>query len=305
MLTAILLISITLQILAAIKALSLIRSTKIRVAWVLFAIALCLMAFRRILPLYLTVGKAYSTSSLLMEVAGMVLSGCMLVAVHGLGRIVQERWDTGHRLEAMLEEKKLLLREVHHRIKNNLSTTISIINLQKGEIDNQQAIQVLEEATERLHGMMMLYERIYYNRDYRSMRLDEYLQELLEAIISNFGSREKIQLKFSLDPIKLSVHQTFLIGIFINEAVTNAMKYAFQPELPGILEVSARHAAGKVSLKIVDNGPGFPADQRKKNGLGFTLMEGLASQLDGALQFSNQPGACIEIVFEPELLDAD
>lgn len=217
------------------------------------------------------------------------------ITANGLRRKAAEA-----RIEGLLEEKEALLKEVHHRIKNNMNTMISLLSLQSRACkDGDDAVQALQDAMGRLQSMSTLYDKLYRGEDLRSLSLADYLPSLVREIVSTFPGGEGVELVFKVDDIRLGTRQLPLVGIIVNELVTNAMKYAFPAAKGGTLAVSAHGRKARVVLTVEDDGVGLPdgLDSGHSGGFGLSLVQILTKQLDASLTIGGSRGACFALDF--------
>jgi two-component sensor histidine kinase/CheY-like chemotaxis protein len=203
--------------------------------------------------------------------------------------------------DRLLKEKELLLREMHHRIKNNMATIASMLNLQASMIGESEASAALLEARSRVHGMMELYQRLYGSGDFHSVDAAGYLRSLLGEIESSFIFHHRIQIESDLEEIRIDAKILFPLGIIVNELVINSIKYAFPPghEEGQISLVLRRESETRIFLSIADNGIGMdPAiDPESSSGFGLTLVSTLAKQLGARREVSRVGGTRFSFSF--------
>jgi len=204
-------------------------------------------------------------------------------------------------LQKLLTEKEWLLKEVHHRVKNNLHTVICLLESQAAYLEND-ALKAIESSQHRIYAMSLIHQKLYQAEDIKTVDMDVYLNEFASYLDDSFGNPGNIQLKTSVEPIKLSIVQAIPIGLIVNEAITNSFKYAFPGNRPGVIAVRLREAGDLTELSIIDNGVGLPIEKEDKNidSLGMTLIEGLTGDLNGKLDIANDHGTIIKILFEPK-----
>jgi PAS domain S-box-containing protein len=220
------------------------------------------------------------------------------ITANGLRRSLAER-----RIESLLKEKEVLLHEVHHRIKNNMNTMVSLLSLQAMSCqDGGDAASVLKDAMSRLQSMSTLYDKLYRSQDLKSLSLAEYLPALAGEIIATFPGAEKVKLAVSADDVRIGANQLPIIGIIVNELLTNSMKYAFPVDGGGSIGITARKRKGRIFLCIEDDGVGFPpgvqADSPSSFGLG--LVQTLADQLGAGLTIDGRQGVRFTLDFSAE-----
>ncbi len=213
---------------------------------------------------------------------------------------VIERKQAEEKIKGLLSEKELLLKEVHHRIKNNMNTIHSLLILQAQTLEDPSAIAALEDAGNRVYSMMMLYDKLYQSADFSELSVKEYLSPLVDEIIANFPNRNLVKVEKTINEFNLDAKRLQILGIIINELLTNIMKYAFVNTSDGIIRVSASLGDSKVSITIQDNGPGMPEsiDFQKSAGFGLMLVAILIQQLYGAIQIERVNGTKITMEFD-------
>ena len=206
---------------------------------------------------------------------------------------ITERKEAEARVKTLLAEQELLLKEVHHRVKNNLATIAGLLSLQASSISDKEAAEALKDTRARVETMMKIYDRLYRSGDYREISIRPYLLNLVRDIAAVFTLRQEIKVEERFDEISLSSRSAFPIGIIIYELVTNAFKYAFPGGRPGTIHVSlADRRPEGLELRVADDGVGLPASVNPDDpkGFGFTLVQMLSEQLDGRVEIRREGG---------------
>lgn len=204
-------------------------------------------------------------------------------------------------LQKLLGEKEWLLKEIHHRVKNNLQIVISLLNTQSAYLDNEDALNAIKNSQHRMHAMSLIHQKLYQSENLASIDMSVYVRELIEYLGDSLSERKNVTMSLDLSPIMLDVSQAVPLGLIINEAVSNSIKYAFKNVQKGMISISLIHANdGSYALNISDNGPGLPADFDlfETNSLGMSLMYGLTQQLEGDFLLSSEVGLSITVIFE-------
>ncbi|WP_138431648.1 histidine kinase dimerization/phosphoacceptor domain -containing protein [Fodinibius saliphilus] len=197
-------------------------------------------------------------------------------------------------LKQSLKEKDALLREIHHRVKNSLSIVSGLIGLQLDSTEHQEALSVLKDSQSRIQSVALIHDKLYQTDSLDDVRLDQYLQELVETLHSTFTNyREAVDLKFDLEEVTVDVDTAIHCGLLVNELVVNAFKHAFIVGESGMLEVSLKQFDGTVELLIEDNGPGLPNNFGFDTGesLGSMLIETFAAQLKAETEIVTDKGS--------------
>ena len=197
-----------------------------------------------------------------------------------------------------LSERESLLKEIHHRVKNNLQIIASLLYLQSGKFEDEDIKKVLEEGQGRVRSMALIHQKLYENEDLKSIPFGEYLQELVSEIRASFGM-DKIQLNIEASNVYFDVDTAVPLGLIVNEIATNAFKYAFLKKSEGMLSISLTEENEQYALNVKDNGSGIPeeVDIRKTKSLGLRLVRMLSQQLEGDFEFSVENGTAFELKF--------
>lgn len=194
----------------------------------------------------------------------------------------QERENALAIVQQQLREKEVLLRETHHRIKNNIASIGHLLSLQAGTVDSPEAVRALQDATARVTGMRVLYDRMLRADEYSAAAADLYLSELVDSSVAIFAGTGQATVRKELQHFRLDPRRLFPLGIIVNELVTNAMKYAFAERAGGVLRVAVAREGDRMILTIADDGPGLPPgfDFRTAEGFGIMLVRMLCEQID-------------------------
>jgi PAS domain S-box-containing protein len=187
--------------------------------------------------------------------------------------------------ETLLNEKKVLLAEVHHRIKNNMATIRAILNLQASASDIPEAAAAISDAENRVLSMAVLYDKLYRADSYRQLSCDSYLSPLVDEILQNMPVGADIRVEKKLGDFDLPADALLPLGIIINELITNALKYAFKGRASGTIYLGAESSEGTIRIEIADDGVGLPehVDIGKSPGFGLSMIESMAKQLGGSV----------------------
>jgi len=218
----------------------------------------------------------------------------------GLEARVRERTTS---LEQSIHEKEVLLREIHHRVKNNLQVIVSLLNLQSDEVADEATLNALMKSKGRIKSMMLIHEKLYNSGDLAELDFEEYLEDLVADIFTTFGvDRRRIGFEIRVPVRKLDLDAAVPCGLIINELVTNSLKHAFPAGRNGCM-VSVRLAEsgeGRYELVVADDGVGLPGhiDMTAASTLGLRLVYGLATrQLKGELAITREQGTTVTVRF--------
>ncbi|QCR23486.1 two-component regulator propeller domain-containing protein [Pontibacter sp. SGAir0037] len=209
-----------------------------------------------------------------------------------------------HRTKQLEEknfEKEILLKEIHHRVKNNLQIVISMLNLQARQLKDDFTLDVMRALRNRVRSMALLHERLYQHQDLSSIDLDDYIRGICESLYASYGtSTKQIALELHVPNIKVDIDSAITLGLIVNELISNTLKYAFQGST-GILRIELRHQYNQsYILSVCDNGKGLPFDfeTRKENSFGVQLISSLAKKLNGSVTFSSNHGTSSILYFD-------
>ena len=203
-------------------------------------------------------------------------------------------------IEASLKEKDVLLKEIHHRVKNNLQIIISLLNLQSGYIKDETTLKAVKDGQSRVRSMALVHEKFYQSDTVTEIDFGEYLKKLCQFLYQSYGDKtDRIDVAIQGDEVLLDMDTAMPCALLVNEVVSNAYKYAFPGQRKGTIEIKLKKQSGKTVLGISDNGVGFPAgyDFEKSDSLGMQLVQALTSQIDGELKVSHENGSSFEVSF--------
>lgn len=200
-------------------------------------------------------------------------------------------------LQQQNEEKGAMLKEVHHRVKNNLQVVNSLLKFQSRKIEDEHILEMFKEAQNRVLSMALLHEKMYKTEDLKHINTKEHLTLLVEDLVKNYVVKKKIMLNIDIDDIDLGIEKLVPIGLIVNEIITNSLKYAFKGRKKGKLMISLNEEEpDKIVLKIGDDGVGFDSEN-KGRGLGTRLIQMFTKQLNATLKMTSISGTFYEISF--------
>lgn len=214
--------------------------------------------------------------------------------------VIDDHVSLNQKVSTRLVERDLLLKEVHHRIKNNMNTIASLLSLQRDTIEDRAAKLALQDAEARIHSMSLLYDKLYRSGGRGELPIDSYLSALIDEILANFPNGRELRVEKHIQVFALDAERLQAIGIIVNEVITNAIKHAFKGCKGGSIAISAENNGGLVSISIQDDGPGIPdaVDLASPSGFGLQLIDGYAKQLKADLIVSRQNGTKVELSFK-------
>ncbi len=202
-------------------------------------------------------------------------------------------------LKRLLNEKEWLIREIHHRVKNNLQIVISLLNTQSAHLQNLDALEAIQDSQHRMHVISLIHQKLYQTENLATIDMEWYIRELVSHTKECFMLDKKLSFDLLTEPITLDVAQAVPLGLILNEAISNAVKYAF-PNQQGQVKIVFKTVSEKCgTLAISDNGVGLPDDFNvaESDSLGMSLMRGLSEQIEGTFDVQNQNGLTITVVF--------
>lgn len=222
-------------------------------------------------------------------------------AVLNIVHDLTERKQAEGQVRASLAEKETLLREIHHRVKNNMQIILSLIRLQKRKAGDERYESMLEDTRNRIQAMALVHEQIYGSRELSKVDFGGYIRRLASSIFSSYAvGRKRITLRMELEEVSLNIDTAILCGMILNELISNALKHAFSGRPSGEVRISLqRKADGWVLLRVGDNGCGMPPGAGIEGGtaLGLLLVNTLVEQIGGKLTVNVSEGTEFGVSF--------
>jgi PAS domain S-box-containing protein len=219
-----------------------------------------------------------------------------------IGKIedITERKLADEKVQSLLEEKDLLLREVHHRLKNNMASIENLLKIQLGSSDDERVTAPLLDAASRLGSMRVMYDRLFLSTDLIHISIDDYFSTLADEIFEVFPESHDVEIIKKIQSFMIPSDIIFPLGLMINELLTNAFKYAFTCSVQEKrIRISAAINEGRVIISVSDNGAGYPekGDSEEDPGFGLQLVRMLSKQIGGNVDFKNDGGAVCMLEF--------
>lgn len=207
--------------------------------------------------------------------------------------------------ESLLVEKEWMLKEIHHRVKNNLQVITSLLNAQSDSLHDSTALTAIKESQNRVQAMALIHQKLYQSDTLDQVNMAEFIEELVDYLKESFSPPASIQIVLDVAPLPLGVNLATPIGLIINEALTNSLKYAFpekdgSPACSGTIRIVLRPVTeDRCQLVITDDGVGMPTGLNPANSdtLGLTMIRGLSQQIGGTLQICQDDGVQIQLEF--------
>lgn len=214
---------------------------------------------------------------------------------------ITERKIAADKLESSLKEKEILLKEIHHRVKNNMQIISSLLNLQTKHVDEEIVIDVLKESQNRVKSMAMIHEKLYQSKDFTNINFKDYIQRLVSELFYSYNvDHNQIQSLIMVEDVLLNIETAVPCGLIISELVSNSLKHAFPDGRKGKLIISLKFVDEHYELIIEDNGVGMPNDLDYQNtdSLGLQLVNSLVNQIDGQITLVKSEGTHFRILFK-------
>jgi two-component sensor histidine kinase len=211
--------------------------------------------------------------------------------------------ELNDQLSRALVAKDTLVKEVHHRVKNNLQVISSLLNLQRATLSDSVAAGAMQDSQRRVLAMSLVHEQLYSNEDLEAIDFEEYCKTLVADLLFSFGDRSnQIVSRFETVPLFLNVEQAIPCGLILSELITNALKYAYPDGNGGNLLIELSETRGMVTLGVSDEGGGLPLglDLKNPKSMGLEIVGILTGQLGGTLTLQSKPGAYFTVVFPRE-----
>ncbi|MDO5981095.1 tetratricopeptide repeat protein [Flavivirga spongiicola] len=244
-----------------------------------------------------------STTQVLLIMGLMTLTIILLTLFgayknkQGNNKILAEKNEV---ISQTLKDREILLKEVHHRVKNNLQIVSSLLRLQYKFGNHKSSTEILQEIQDKIHAMSIIHERLYKSNNLSLINLQTYLDNLLSHFNTSYDLPEQnITITTAIDNINLGMDRLVPCGLIVNEIIANSIKYAFQDNTNGHISIKASKNKDTCTLTIQDTGIGFPEnfEMESSQSLGMQLIQGLTKQIKGTVEIISNPGACYTITF--------
>lgn len=211
-----------------------------------------------------------------------------------------ERKRTEQELTASLKEKELLIKEIHHRVKNNLQVISSLLNIQKSYINDNIISNIIDESRDRIHSMALLHEKLYQSKNLSQINFNTYIHELARSLLNTYCAPDQnINMEIDSKTENVNLDLGISLGLILNEFISNSIKHAFKDIQEGKISIFFNELNKKFCLRVKDNGKGLPKNFNFENTetLGLQLVKALVDQIDGRLDIRNNSGTEFEINF--------
>lgn len=203
-------------------------------------------------------------------------------------------------LQNSLEEKTVLLKEIHHRVKNNLAVISGLMQLQAMESDNEMLKAQLNDSMLRIHSMALIHELLYDSDNFSKLKIKNHIKKMVKAVLKTVTYNSPIEVEYEIEDILLNINQAIPCALILNELVTNSVKHAFNESVGGKIHIKLNEIAGKIRLSVSDDGVGLPKDFSIENNSSFGMLisKTLAKQLGSSIEYHTDNGSQFFIQFE-------
>ena len=239
-------------------------------------------------------------SEMLLEINASLINFKGQLAILTINRDITERRNSEERLKTSLNEKVILLKEIHHRVKNNLQIILSLLDLQAETLEDPETLQVFQDTRDRIRSMALLHENLYQGENLGRIDISEYVGKLVDYFWGLYGGMGvTINSELNVENTTLGIDTALPVGLILTELFSNSLKYAFPDGVGGIIEVLLQKEQGLLKLDFRDNGVGLPKDVDFFNpkSLGLQLVNLLAEQLNGSVEFDGNAGISYTLRF--------
>jgi len=214
-----------------------------------------------------------------------------------------ERKRAEEEISASLRERETLLKEIHHRVKNNLQIVSGLLSLQAAKATEPETLEILDESQRRIKSMALIHEKLYRSSSLAEIDFGDYIKSLIDELRRMYNVADGvITITVEIENVQLGVDTAIPCALIVNELVSNSLKHAFPDGPAGEVTIALQRANGAHTLTVADNGVGFPADLdfRTTDSLGMQLVVTLVNQLDGTITLDRTKGTTFIITFKPE-----
>ncbi|WP_168767455.1 tetratricopeptide repeat-containing sensor histidine kinase [Chitinophaga polysaccharea] len=213
--------------------------------------------------------------------------------------------ENNYALQHLVKEKEWLVREIHHRVKNNFQMVMGLLGSQSEYLETNEAIKAMTESQHRIQAMSLIHHKLYQSDNLSAINMVHYIHDLVDYLRDSFDIRQSVLFKLQIEPIELNLNYCIPVGLLLNEAITNAIKYAFPKNTRGEITILFKRITGNELLLVIrDNGVGLPSsfDISRLGSLGLKLMKGLSEDIDGVLTINSNGGTeiMIRFIYDPE-----
>lgn len=228
-----------------------------------------------------------------------IIAGLLLFILVFLFKTLHSNRKKNKQLEKQNEEKEFLLKEIHHRVKNNLEVVSGLLALQSARIEDPGVVEAMQQSQHRVQSMGIIHQKLYQGKSLATVEMKDYFINLGNYIINVFGAEKKVQLECKMKELELDVDIAVPIGLIVNELLTNSLKYAFPGSREGKITISLKENNSKLHLQVADNGIGIQTtNSTGGTGFGTQLIDLLTRQLDGKMTLDINKGTLVSFEFQ-------
>ncbi|RDB06828.1 hypothetical protein DVG78_05950 [Runella aurantiaca] len=205
-------------------------------------------------------------------------------------------------IQKQSDDLKLMMKELHHRVKNNLAIVSSLLKIQSSKMEDEKAVLAVRQGQQRVEAMSLIHQRLYQNDKVSTINIKEYISDLVDSLMNAYGHEvDNFEVQLSVEQEEMDVDLAISLGLIINELITNSFKYAYAEAAHPTLKITLKNKVG-LSLEIQDNGPGLDMERwnRAKDSFGKKLISGLTKQIGGSFTIENQNGTYCRLYISPE-----
>ncbi|MEQ8575301.1 MAG: sensor histidine kinase, partial [Fulvivirga sp.] len=241
--------------------------------------------------------QALTKTNQLYLVAGIVLTSILLLSLYLYLNLRKAKV----KIEEKNKERETLLKEIHHRVKNNLQIISSILSMQSRKLEDSLAKSAVDEGRSRIKSMSLIHEKLYSSDQLTNVKMKDYIEELSGFLFNTYKPSGVVKQKINVEDIDMDIDTAIPVGLILNELISNALKYAFSANGDGELDISLRMEDKEYVLQVSDSGKGLPLNFTESQNMGMRLVNVLTEQLDGLLKIENEGGAHFTLKFKPSL----
>ncbi len=241
---------------------------------------------QEIIALKLENQQASNQRNIYLFVIIMIMVGAIF-----LGLLIRSKSKSNQLITKSLKEKEILLKEIHHRVKNNLQIISSLLSLQSRFIEDKGAKDAVNEGQNRVKSMALIHQKLYQNDNLAGVEALDYITNLTSTLRSTYGvDPDRVNVRYEVDDLNIDVDTIIPIGLILNELISNAFKHAFPGENEGEIVIGLRRKNNQLELRVVDNGVGTSADISKSESFGIRMIRSLAMKLEAEVAFNFSKG---------------
>jgi two-component sensor histidine kinase/Tfp pilus assembly protein PilF len=228
-----------------------------------------------------------------------IITGLLLLLLFLSYKAIRNKFKINNLLRKQNEEKEFILKEIHHRVKNNLEIVSSLLALQSAQIKDTNVLVAMEESRHRVQSMSMIHQKLYMGKNLATIEMRDYLIDLADYICDAFGMQKRVVVDIEMEKLELDVDTAIPIGLIVNELLTNSFKHAFEGRQDGKIRIALKQVDDHLQLDVNDNGSGQTIENRDRGkGFGTKLIKLLTKQLDGKMVLNTNQGTSVTIQFQ-------